>query len=211
MLGPLALYLEMARLTMRGLTRRRRSGSRLASTLRPMVPTRSMVVAASTPAAWMSWSRAVARAMVKLARSGSVPGWMAVVVGQGGGQPVDAGGASGGGGDGDLGLDHADLDLADPRQVGPVGVAGQHRQLAVGLEPHQQMRLGGGDLAQEGGVVEVAVQQHEHARPQAAQQPTGIAWLAAAGGAVGGVDQAAGAAGHQGDQAQQRIARAAVV
>src|SRR6266511_5544792 len=46
------------------------------------------------------------------------------------------------------------------------------------LEPHQQMRLGGGDLAQEGGVVEVAVQQHEHARPQAAQQPTGIAWLA---------------------------------
>jgi hypothetical protein len=63
MLGPRALYLEMARLTTRGLTRRRRSASRLSSTARPILPTRSMVVEAITPAAWMSWSRAVLSAM----------------------------------------------------------------------------------------------------------------------------------------------------
>src|SRR5216684_4407824 len=38
--GPLAWYLEMARLTTRGLTRSRRAGSRLARTWRPMVPVR---------------------------------------------------------------------------------------------------------------------------------------------------------------------------
>ena len=43
-----------------------------------MVPARSMTVPAMTPAAWMSWSRAAFRAMVKLARSGSVPGTVAV-------------------------------------------------------------------------------------------------------------------------------------
>jgi hypothetical protein len=42
-------------------------------TVRPMVPIRSMTVSAMTLAAWMTWSRAVCRAMLKLARSGSVP------------------------------------------------------------------------------------------------------------------------------------------
>ena len=73
MLRPLAWNLENARLTMRGLTRRRRSGSRLSSTRRPMAPARSMTVPAMTSAAWMSRSRAAFRAMVKLPRSGSMP------------------------------------------------------------------------------------------------------------------------------------------
>ena len=46
---------------------------------RPMVPARSMVSLAMTLAAWMTWSRAAWRAMVKLARSGSVPGAVRVV------------------------------------------------------------------------------------------------------------------------------------
>jgi len=71
---PRALYLDMARLTTRGLTRSRLAGIRLARTRRPIVPARSMTVLAMTPAAWMTWSRAAFRAMVKLARSGSVPG-----------------------------------------------------------------------------------------------------------------------------------------
>ena len=45
---------------------------------RPMVPARSMTVPAMTRAAWVSWSRAVCQAMVRLARSGSVPGTVAV-------------------------------------------------------------------------------------------------------------------------------------
>ena len=39
---PRALYLDMARLTTRGLTRSRRPGMRLARTRRPIVPARSM-------------------------------------------------------------------------------------------------------------------------------------------------------------------------
>src|SRR5215813_506312 len=76
--GPRALYLDMARLTVRVLTRRRRVGIGLASRWRPMAPGRSMVGPAMTPAAWTSWSRAAFRARVKLARSGSVPGWVVV-------------------------------------------------------------------------------------------------------------------------------------
>jgi hypothetical protein len=90
-------------------------------------------------------------------------------------------------------------------------VAGQHRQLAVGFEPHQQVRLGGGDRGDQLAGVEVAVQQHEHAGSQAAKQLPGVAQLAGGGGAVGGVDEGAGAAGHQRQQPQQRIPRAAVV
>jgi len=71
---PLALYLEMARLTTRGLTRSRLLGIGLARTSRPMFPARSMTVLVITPAARMTWSRAAFRAMVKLARCGSVPG-----------------------------------------------------------------------------------------------------------------------------------------
>jgi len=71
---PLALYLDMARLTARGLTRSRLLGIRLARTCRPIVPARSVTVPARTAAARMTWSRAAFRATVKLARSGSVPG-----------------------------------------------------------------------------------------------------------------------------------------
>jgi hypothetical protein len=66
--------LEMARLTTRGLVRSRLGGMRLARTLRPMFPARSVALPAVMPAARMTWSRAVFRATVKLARSGSVPG-----------------------------------------------------------------------------------------------------------------------------------------
>ena len=74
---PLALYLDMARLTTRGLVRGRLLGIRLARTSLPIVPARSVTVPAVTPAARMTWSRAVFRATVKLARSGSVPGTVA--------------------------------------------------------------------------------------------------------------------------------------
>ena len=71
---PRALYLDMARLTARGLTRSGRPGMRLARTRRPIVPARSTAGPARTPAARMTWSRAAFRAIVKLARSGSMPG-----------------------------------------------------------------------------------------------------------------------------------------
>ena len=74
---PLALYLDMARLTARGLTRKRLLGIRLARTSLPIVPVRSVTAPARTPAARMTWSRAAFRAMEKLARSGSVPGTVA--------------------------------------------------------------------------------------------------------------------------------------
>ena len=71
---PRALYLDIARLTTRGLVRSRRGSIRLARTVRPMVPARSMAAPAVTPAARTTWSRAAFRAIVKLARSGSAPG-----------------------------------------------------------------------------------------------------------------------------------------
>src|ERR1700692_3242741 len=74
---PRARYLDRARLTTRGLTRGLRPGIRLARTARPMSPARSVTGPAVTPAARITWSRAVFRAMVKLARSGSVPGAVA--------------------------------------------------------------------------------------------------------------------------------------
>ena len=74
---PLALYLDMAHLTVRGLVRGRLPGSRLARTFPPIVPARSVAVPAVTPAARITWSRAAFRAMLKLARSGSVPGTVA--------------------------------------------------------------------------------------------------------------------------------------
>ncbi|MEU7633819.1 hypothetical protein AB0C34_28220 [Nocardia sp. NPDC049220] len=48
-----------------GLVRERRGGIELEVTARPIAPIRSIVVPARTPAAWMSWSRAVCTAMVK--------------------------------------------------------------------------------------------------------------------------------------------------
>ena len=71
---PLAGYLDMARLTTRGLVRSRLPGSRLARTSRPIAPARSVTMPDRTPAARMTWSRAAFRATEKLARSGSVPG-----------------------------------------------------------------------------------------------------------------------------------------
>ena len=71
---PRALYLDMARLTTRGLTRSRLPGIRLARTSRPIFPARSVAGPARTPAARMTWSREALRATAKLARSGSVPG-----------------------------------------------------------------------------------------------------------------------------------------
>src|SRR5437762_3547041 len=78
MFGPRALYFDIARLTVRALTRTRRSGNRLSSTTRPILPTRSMAVPAMTPAACTTWSRAALSATVKLARSGSTSGRVAV-------------------------------------------------------------------------------------------------------------------------------------
>ena len=48
---PLALYLDMARLTTRGLIRSRLLGIRLASTSQPIVPARSAAGPARTPTA----------------------------------------------------------------------------------------------------------------------------------------------------------------
>src|SRR6266511_974953 len=132
-------------------------------------------------------------------------------IGQGGGQPVAAAGPAGAGGDGDLGVDDADGDPAEQRQPGPVGQAANQRQLAVGLAAPQQLRAAGGDATGEGGGGEVAVAQHQHPGVQVLQELVGHGRLAAAGGAEHHIDQAAGAAGDQGDQAQQPIARAAVV
>src|ERR1700735_3160883 len=71
---PLAGYLDMARLTTRGLVRSRLPGRRLGRPSRPISPARSVTMPDRTPAARMTGSRAAFRATVKLARSGSVPG-----------------------------------------------------------------------------------------------------------------------------------------
>ena len=74
---PRALYLDMARLTTRGLMRSRLAGMRLARTSLPISPARSVTGPAVTPAARMTWSRAAFRATAKLARPGSVPATVA--------------------------------------------------------------------------------------------------------------------------------------
>ena len=66
-------------LIFRTLTRGRRGGSRLFRTAWPMRPVRA-AVAVITPAAWVRVWRAVSSAMVKLARSGSVPGTVSTAV-----------------------------------------------------------------------------------------------------------------------------------
>jgi len=55
---PVALYLDMARLTTRGLVRSRRLGIRLARMSLPIAPVRSVAVPVVMPAARMTWSRA---------------------------------------------------------------------------------------------------------------------------------------------------------
>ena len=135
---------------------------------------------------------------------------VAAPVEQRGGQPVNPGVPAGAGGDGDLALDHPDLHRADLRQERPVTVAAQHRRLAVALDADQQVRLRGGELADQRGDIEVTVQQHDHAGVQAARQPPGAVLLTAADRAEDRVDDRARAAGHQGHQPQQRVARPAV-
>ena len=74
---PLALYLDMARLTTPGLMRGRLAGMRPTRTGLPIFPARSVTAPAVMPAARMTRSRAAFRAAVKLAQSGSVPGTVA--------------------------------------------------------------------------------------------------------------------------------------
>ena len=73
-------YREVAHLTLRALNRGRRAGSRVARTARPMAPGRSAGLSGQIPAAAVSWSLAASIAVVKLARSGSVPGRVSTAV-----------------------------------------------------------------------------------------------------------------------------------
>jgi hypothetical protein len=52
----------------------------LARTRRPILPARSMLAPAMTPAARVTWSRATSGALAKLARSGSAPGTAASAI-----------------------------------------------------------------------------------------------------------------------------------
>ena len=63
-----------------GAVARRRAGSSVASTARPIAPGRSAGPSGQTPAAAVSWSLAASIAVVKLARSGSVPGRVSTAV-----------------------------------------------------------------------------------------------------------------------------------
>ena len=69
---PPALYLDMARLTARGLMRSRLAGIRLARTVPPIFPARTVTAPAVATAARMTWSRVAFRATAKLARAGTV-------------------------------------------------------------------------------------------------------------------------------------------
>jgi hypothetical protein len=59
---------------LRALYRGRRAGSKVARTARPIAPGRPAGPSGQTPWAAVSWSLAASSAVVKLARSGSVPG-----------------------------------------------------------------------------------------------------------------------------------------
>ena len=242
-----------------------------------MSPARSMTVPAMTPAARMTWSRAAFRAMVKLARSGSVPGTVrggvgdggaqrlvgdqqgvdllvdagggagaqdpaaedgglelevggldlpALVVedgqvaggvaggvGQGGDQPVAAGGAPGAGGDGDLGVDDPDGDAAEARQPGAVRAAAAGRGASGRCS---RCGRGSGSLpwlprsARPGSRRRSSGRPAGSSRVQAAEQARGAGGLARGDGAEHGVDDGAGAAADQGQQPQHRVAGAAV-
>jgi hypothetical protein len=75
-------YREVAHLTLRALHRGRRAGSSVARTARPIVPDRSAGPSGQIPVA-VSWSLAASIAVVKLARSGSVPGRVSMAVDHG--------------------------------------------------------------------------------------------------------------------------------
>ena len=92
--------------------------------------------------------------------------------------------------------------------------AGQDGELGgalPGADADQELRLGRRDLGGQGAGGEVAVGQHDHARPQAAQQRRSVGGLPAGGRAEHRVDEGAGAAGHQRQQPDLGVAGAAVV
>src|SRR5437773_3137269 len=87
-------------------------------------------------------------------------GRVAVGAGQGGDQPGAGGGAAGLGRDGDLGVDDPYWHAAKAGAVGAVAVAVQGGKLgagAVGADPDQELRGGGGYLGGQGPSAEVAV------------------------------------------------------
>ncbi|GAA0959676.1 hypothetical protein GCM10009575_092430 [Streptomyces rhizosphaericus] len=112
----------------------------------------------------------------------------------------------GGGGDGDLALDDADLHGADPGQERAVVKPAKDRRLARGREPGQEGGTGAIHGLKEGVGGESPVQQHDHARMQGAQQAASEDGFARLAGAEDRVDDRAGAAGHQGDQQDLRVA-----
>jgi hypothetical protein len=133
------------------------------------------------------------------------------VVEQGGRQSVDAGVLSGGGGDGDLALDDADLRWADPGQERAVLEVAQDRGLAGGGQPGEERGTGVRDGGQEGVGGQAAVQQHDHVLIQGAGKALAVGGLAAGTGTEDRVDHRPGAAGDQGDQADLRIAGGGVL
>src|SRR6185437_14815410 len=84
-------------------------------------------------------------------------GRVAVVIGEGGGEPVPGGEPGPGGeGDGDLGIDDPDGQAADPGQVGAITEAGQGRERAAGGQPGQEPGSGRGDSLQEAAGIKAA-------------------------------------------------------
>ncbi|MDP9609106.1 hypothetical protein JOF35_001383 [Streptomyces demainii] len=109
--------------------------------------------------------------------------WAAAVIEQGRGQAVYAGVPPGGGGDGDLALDDADLHGADPGEEGAIVEPSQDGRLARGGEPGQEVGAGVVHGLQEGVGGESPVQQYDHALAHRAHQATpedGFAGLAGA-------------------------------
>src|SRR6516225_258313 len=69
-----AWWREVGHVTLRALERGRRAGSKVPGTARPMAPGGPAGPSGRIRGAAVSWSRAACGAVVKLARSGSVPG-----------------------------------------------------------------------------------------------------------------------------------------
>jgi hypothetical protein len=88
---------------------------------------------------------------------------------------------------------------------------GQRRGAPAGLDPDQNIGFGRSDRGDEVAGGEVAVGQHEHARPQAAQQLRSVGGLPAGDRAEDRVDEGAGAAGHQRQQPGLGVAGAAMM
>jgi len=129
------------------------------------------------------------------------------VVHQRGDQPVAAADpAAVGAGHRHAGLDDADLQSIQVRQVGAIRQMTQHDRVAGGLGPRHQQRPGSRDLAQERVAIEGSVQQDEHARVQQRQQPARHGGLVPVRGRPErGAEQAAGASLGQRHQPQRGI------